>query len=157
DRRWCGRDRRGRLRRGAERHVERVEAAERQAVPKVRGLTRELDLSEALDESAEDYLRLCPRERRPKTIAHAPAGGEGVEGRATHVQPIRVGKAGRIVISRAEEWHHRLPRGDRDAADLDRSESEPDRELRRAVVAEELVGKAGEERRIGAEQRELIR
>ena len=79
-----------------------------------------------------------------------------VVGRA-EVEPVRVGEHRRVVVGRAEQQRRApLPRGIADAADLDVLQHPALEHLQRGVVAHQLLDRGGQQRRVGAQPRQLV-
>ena len=73
------------------------------------------------------------------------------------VQPIGLGEARGVAVRRAEETEDEAPLRDRNASDLRVARRHPARPLDRAVVAQELLDRAGQEARIVLESPPLLR
>ncbi len=140
------RDGRSRLPRGAdaEAHVQRLEPTQGEPVAEARRRSVERDLAEALEQRAEDDLDLGTCQRRAEAEMHATPERERLDVRASDVEPVGLGIAHGVVIPGTENRHDRLAGGDRDAANLDRRQRVAGRELRRAVVPQQLLRKVFE-------------
>ena len=88
---------------------------------------------------------------------HAAAEAQRLDVGARHVEPVGVGEARRIVITRAQQGEDLFAGGDGRTADLNAGFGDPVHQLRRAVVAQELIRKICKQRSVAAQQVELLR
>jgi hypothetical protein len=138
------------------RHVERREAAQSEPILEARLVTGELDVREAPEERTERDLDLRARERGAEAEVHAAAERQRLYVGTRDVQPVRVGIARGVAIPGTQQGEDLLAGGNGHAADIDTRLGHSVHELRRAVVAQELVGEIAKQRRITPQQGELI-
>ena len=76
--------------------------------------------------------------------------------RARDVEPVGIGEMPGIAVGRPDGGNDQGPAGDLPALNLDISGGEPSRPLHRAVIAQELLDRGGDEAGIALELLELV-
>ena len=111
---------------------------------------------EAADQGAERDASLEAGERCTEAVVDPVPEGQVRRGRAGDVENVRARQVGRVAVGGEKADEYGVPRGDRDAAQLERLGGHPlRRDLQRTVEPQELLDGGREPLGLGPQQRQL--